>query len=160
MNIKHRNWILCAVACCLAGMASGSKLSKSVPSGWDENFAQAKVDAEKDGKLILGLSGNPASASLALHLIGLPFLRALGGREKKPLARTRAQLLTPINKDSPYGRLVRGRMELANGEVCFRSMDQQGNGALTSLLGCDMIADIPPDTPPLPAGTVIEAYIL
>ena len=116
--------------------------------------------AEKDGKVILGLSGNPASASLALHLIGLPFLRALGGREKKPLARTRAQLLTPINKDSPYGRLVRGRMELANGEVCFRSMDQQGNGALTSLLGCDMIADIPPDTPPLPAGTVIEAYIL
>lgn len=53
MNIKHRNWILCAVACCLAGMASGAKLSKSVPSGWDENFAQAKVDAEKDGKLIL-----------------------------------------------------------------------------------------------------------
>ncbi len=53
MNIKRRNWILCAVACCLAGAASGAKLSKSVPSGWDENFAQAKVDAEKDGKLIL-----------------------------------------------------------------------------------------------------------
>ena len=116
--------------------------------------------AEKDGKVILGLSGNPASASLGLHLIGLPFLRALCGEEKKPLARTKARLLTPIKKDSPYGRLVRGRMEFMDGEVCFRCMDHQGNGALSSLLGCDMIADIPPDTPPLPEGTVIEAYIL
>ena len=116
--------------------------------------------AEKDGKLILGLSGNPASASLGLFLLGLPFLRALGGREKKPLRRTKARLLTPIEKDSPYGRLVRGKMELVNGEVRFRSVDHQGNGALTSLLGCNMIADIPPDTPPLSAGTVIETYIL
>ena len=116
--------------------------------------------AEKDGKVILGLSGNPASASLGLHLIGLPFLRALCGQEKKPPDRTKARLLTPIEKDSPYGRLVRGRMELIRGEVCFRCMDHQGNGALTSLLGCDMIADIPPDTPPLPEGTMIDAYII
>ena len=116
--------------------------------------------AEKDGKLILGLSGNPASASLGLFLLGLPFLRALGGREKKPLRRTRARLMTPIEKDSPYGRLVRGKMELVDGEIRFRSVDHQGNGALTSLIACDMIADIPPDTLPLPAGTVIEAYIL
>ena len=116
--------------------------------------------AEKDGKLILGLSGNPASASLGLLLLGLPFLRALGGREKKPLRRTKARLMTPIEKDSPYGRLVRGKMELVDGEIRFRSVDHQGNGALTSLIACDMIADIPPDTPPLPVGTVIEAYIL
>ena len=116
--------------------------------------------AEREGKLILGLSGNPASASLGLFLLGLPFIRALCGQEKAPVPRTRARLLTPIEKDSPYGRLVRGRMELADGEVCFRCMDHQGNGALTSLLGCDMIADIPPDTPPLPAGTVIDAYVL
>ena len=116
--------------------------------------------AEKNGKLILGLSGNPASASLGLFLLGLPFLRALGGREKKPLRRTKARLAAPIEKDSPYGRLVRGRMELHDGEVFFRSVDHQGNGALTSLLGCNMIADIPPDTPPLSAGTVIETYIL
>ena len=116
--------------------------------------------AEKEGKLILGLSGNPASASLGLFLLGLPFIRALCGQEKKPVPRTRARLLTPIEKDSPYGRLVRGRMELVNGEVCFCGMDHQGNGALTSLLGCDLIADIPPDTPPLPAGAVIDAYVL
>ncbi|MBO4832260.1 MAG: molybdopterin molybdotransferase MoeA [Oscillospiraceae bacterium] len=116
--------------------------------------------AEKDGKVILGFSGNPASASLGLHIIGLPFLRALCGQEKRSPVRVKARLLTPIEKDSPYGRLVRGRMELEDGEVRFRCMDHQGNGALTSLLGCDMIADIPPHTPPLPEGAVIDAYIL
>ena len=116
--------------------------------------------AEKEDKLILGLSGNPASASLGLFLIGLPFIRALCGLEKTPPKRTKARLLTPIEKDSPFGRLVRGRMELVDGEVCFRSVDSQGNGALTSLMGCDLIADIPPDTPPLPAGTLIDAYSL
>ena len=34
----------------------------------------------------------------------------------------------------------------------------QGNGALTSLLGCDLIGTLPPDTPPLPAGAAIDAW--
>ena len=53
MNCKRKYLVLCACACSLIGMAFGAKLSKSVPSGWDENFAQAQKDAEKNGKLIL-----------------------------------------------------------------------------------------------------------
>ena len=114
--------------------------------------------AEKKGKLILGLSGNPASASLALHIIGIPFLKKLGGQPERAPERIQVTLLDPIRKDSPYGRLVRGRMVIQQGQVCFRSVDTQGNGALTSLLGCDLIADIPMGTPPLPAGAVVDAY--
>lgn len=114
--------------------------------------------AEKDGKLILGLSGNPASASLALHIIGIPYIKALGGQSAKAPERIKARLLEPIQKDSPHGRLVRGRMVIREGEVCFSGVDSQGNGALSSLLGCDLVADIPPETPPLPAGTIIDAY--
>lgn len=116
--------------------------------------------AEKDGKLILGLSGNPASASLALHIIGMPFVKKLAGKEGKAPERIKAELLDPIKKDSPFGRLVRGKLVFKDGKTYFKSVDCQGNGALSSLLGCDLIADIPQNTPPLEAGTVIEAYYL
>jgi len=114
--------------------------------------------AEKDGKLILGLSGNPASASLGLHIIGIPFIKKLGGQPEQIPERVKVRLLTPIIKNSPHGRLVRGRLVIGNGEACFVSVDAQGNGALSSLLGCDLIADIPPETPPLAAGEIIDAY--
>ena len=116
--------------------------------------------AEKDGKLILGLSGNPASASLALHIIGMPFVRKLTGREAAAPVRIQVELMDPIKKDSPFGRLVRGKLVFKDGKTYFKSVDCQGNGALSSLLGCDLIADIPQNTPPLPAGSVVEAYYL
>lgn len=116
--------------------------------------------AQKGGKLILGLSGNPASASLALHLIGIPFLKKLGGQPEMPPSRIRVRLLTPVKKDSPNGRLVRGRLVYENGETCFASVDAQGNGALTSLLGCNLVADLPAGTPPLPVGTAVDAYLV
>lgn len=114
--------------------------------------------AAKKGKLILGLSGNPASASIALHLLGIPYLNKLQGMPEKAPERIQVELLDPITKDSPFGRLVRGRLVLKDGKTYFKSMDWQGNGALSSLLGCDLIADLPEGTPPLPAGTVVEAY--
>ena len=42
-----------ALSCCLAAMAFGAKLSQSVPKGWGEDFAAAKEEAKKDGKLLL-----------------------------------------------------------------------------------------------------------
>ena len=116
--------------------------------------------AEKGGKLILGLSGNPGSASLALHLMGIPFVKALSGRPAEPPERIRAELLEPIEKESPYGRLVRGALVLRDGRAFFLPVTSQGNGAISSLVGCDLIADIPPETPALPAGAMITAYHL
>ena len=114
--------------------------------------------AEKDGKLILGLSGNPASAALGLHLLGLPFVKKLAGRGLVRPQKIRVTLLGPIAKDSPNGRLIRGSLEIVDGIASFRPIDVQRNGALTSLLGCDLIGTLPPATPPLPAGAVIDAW--
>ena len=43
----------CAFACCVAAVAFGAKMSGSVPKGWSEDFAAAKEEAKKSGKLIL-----------------------------------------------------------------------------------------------------------
>ena len=52
MNIS-RKLTTCAIACCIAAVTFGAKLSKSVPKGWGENFAAAQEEAKKDGKLML-----------------------------------------------------------------------------------------------------------
>ena len=38
------------------------------------------IAAEKDGKLLLSLSGNPGAAVLGLLVLGLPYIRRLCGR--------------------------------------------------------------------------------
>lgn len=116
--------------------------------------------AEKNGKLILGLSGNPASAALGLQLLGLPFIRKLMGLEEVFPRRIKARVLTPYQKESPYGRLIRGRLVIVDGAACFEALPSQGNGAITSLLRCDLIADIPPNTAAIPAGAMVDAYWL
>ncbi|MDD4715703.1 MAG: molybdopterin molybdotransferase MoeA [Oscillospiraceae bacterium] len=116
--------------------------------------------AEKNGKLILGLSGNPASAALGMQLLGLPFLRKLAGLEIVLPRRIQATMLRSYEKESPYGRLIRGRLVIVDGIACFDPLPSQGNGAVTSLLNCDLIADIPRNTAAIAKGTVVEAYWL
>lgn len=116
--------------------------------------------AVKDDKLILGLSGNPASAALGLHLIGLPFIRRLAGRRNIFPPLMQVTLLKPINKKSPHGRLVRGTLVLRDGKTYFKPMASQANGALSSLYGWDTLVTLPPDTPPLPAGAIVDGYWL
>ena len=112
------------------------------------------------GKLILGLSGNPASAAIGLHLLGLPVVRIMAGCTAVYPMVVETRLLEPIRKDSRHGRLVRGRLVIENGRICFLPMSAEGHGAISSLIGCDMIASIPPGTPPLPAGETISAFWL
>jgi molybdopterin molybdotransferase len=64
----------------------------------------------------------------------------------------------PINKPSPKTRIVRGRLEVENGQALFSENEGQENGAVLSLVGCDLLAEIPAGSPPLPAGTMVRAF--
>ena len=116
--------------------------------------------AMSGGKIILGLSGNPASAVLGLNLLGLPFLRLLSGQADVYPKLVKTRLIKPILKDSQHGRLVRGRLTSEEGLMCFAPISSEGHGAVSSIIGCDMIASIPPGTPPLSAGETIDAFWL
>ncbi|MEG1537030.1 MAG: molybdopterin molybdotransferase MoeA [Clostridiales bacterium] len=118
------------------------------------------VAASKQQKLILGLSGNPGSAALGLQLLGLPFLRRLTGADALFPQQIKAILSCDYPKPSPFGRLIRGRLLPTDGKICFLPSATQGYGAVSSLLDSDMIAVIPIDSPPLTAGTIVDAYWL
>jgi molybdopterin molybdotransferase len=67
-------------------------------------------------------------------------------------------LKEPLSKASPKRRLLRGRLELRDGKAYFAENEGQGNGAVFSLVDCDLIGEIDAGSMPLPAGTVIKAY--
>ncbi|NLT13066.1 MAG: molybdopterin molybdotransferase MoeA [Clostridiales bacterium] len=114
--------------------------------------------AVKDGKMILGLSGNPGAAVLGLFRIARPYIRKLCGRTDLNPYAIDVFLKEPLKKSSPKRRLLRGRLEYSGGKAYFAENEGQGNGTVYSLLGCDLLGEIEAGSPPLPEGTMIKAY--
>ena len=120
----------------------------------------AVMAAIKDGKVILGLSGNPAAAVIGLLRIAAPYIKKLCGRTDCFLPVISVALKEPFKKGSDKMRILRGRMEIADSRVFFTESIGQGSETVSSLAGCDLLGEIPIGSPPLPAGTVIKAYRL
>jgi molybdopterin molybdotransferase len=120
----------------------------------------AIIAAVKDGKVILSLSGNPGAAVLGLLRIALPYIKKRCGHTVLETPVVRVALKEPLTKASPKLRLVRGRLEIQDGTAYFAENEGQGNGAVSSLVGCDLLGEIEAGSPPLPAGTLIKAYRL
>ena len=120
----------------------------------------AMMVAVKDGKVILGLSGNPAAAVLGLLRIAMPYIKKLCGRTDCFYPEIRVALREPYKKSSPKLRVLRGRLEIIDSHAFFAESGGQGSEDMSSFAGCDILGEIPMGSPPLPAGTVIKAYRL
>jgi molybdopterin molybdotransferase len=120
----------------------------------------ACVYGHKNGRLIFGLSGNPVSAMTNFYAVALPCLRRARGLSDFLPRRTRVTLADSFGKKSPNTRLICGRLDISDGTVRMRASLAQGNAMLRTLVGCDVMAVIPAGSPPLPAGTVLDAYSL
>lgn len=114
----------------------------------------------RGGKLVCGLSGNPASAMINFYAVVLPALRKMMGWAEPRLTEITVSLGTGFGKKSPKTRLIRGRLRLENGEVIMDVSREQGNGVLHSLVGCDVLAEIPAGSDRLPAGTHLSAWLI
>jgi len=112
------------------------------------------------GKPVLALSGNPGAAVLGLLRLGLPFLRKLSGRTDFEPETCEVYLRKEMKKDNPRLRLVRGYLEIEDGKAWFVENEGQGGGDISSLLHCDLLCEIPENSPPLPAGSLVKAYRL
>ena len=110
-------------------------------------------------RLILGLSGNPASSLTNFCACALPAIRRLCGRAEplpQPIA---ARLLRGFKKKSPATRFLRGRLVLTDG-VGFDASADQGNVVLSSTIGCDAFLLIPAGSGPVEAGTELKGFVL
>ena len=114
--------------------------------------------AQRGDKLLLGLSGNPASAMTCYYAVVLPVLRRLRGEREVLPPLVRLPLGEDFRKKSPQPRLVRGKVAAREGELAFYPAGKQGNGALHSLAGCNAMAEIKPGAGPLSAGAPVDVF--
>ncbi len=114
----------------------------------------------RGGKLICGLSGNPASALTNFYAVVLPAIRKLQGIRAPLLTELTVTLKEDFPKKSPKTRLIRGTLDLTDGTARMMVDRGQGNGVLHSLIGCNLLAEIPAGSPRLPSGTRLRAYLI
>lgn len=114
----------------------------------------------KDGKMVLGLSGNPAAALTNLYVIVLPAIRKLCGQQKTLPDEITVTLTSGFGKKAKNPRFLHGTLDLSGGEVKMRLPQAQGNVVISSMIGCDVMAVVPAGTEALQAGTQLKGFVL
>jgi molybdopterin molybdotransferase len=111
------------------------------------------------GGLVFGLPGNPVSAMVTFLLFARPAIRAmLGTADKRP--RATAILASEHPALPARTQLVRCRLELGDDGWHAHPTGAQGSHVLTSMLGADALAILPPADHPYPAGSPVEIELL
>lgn len=115
------------------------------------------VGRAKNGALVLGLPGNPASASLTFLLFGVPVLRALQG-DRAPLPRpTRLRVEGKLARTPGRTEFARAKLEQTEtGETIARLMPNQASGAVTSFAQAEALVVFPADRGPYAGGEVLD----
>jgi molybdopterin molybdotransferase len=110
---------------------------------------------------VLGLPGNPASASLTFLLFGVPLLRALQGDASPLPPRLPAVLRTTRAREPGREEFVRARLEvLHRGELAVRPLPNQSSGAVTSFAEADALAVLPAERGTIEEGSLVDVIRL
>ncbi len=110
----------------------------------------------RQGTPILSLSGNPFAAAATFELLGRPLLSALSGEPGLCMERREAVLDSSFPKASPGRRFLRGTYR--DGHVTLPG--EHASGLLSSLVGCNCLADIPAGSGPLEPGMTVSVHLM
>ena len=128
--------------------------------GVDLKPGMACAYAVKDGKLLCGLSGNPASSLTNFYMLALPALRALCGLAEPVPPEITLTLADAFPKGSYGTRILRGTLDMRDGTARLRLPKSQGNAVISSAVGCDALAVVPAGSGPLEAGTKLKGFLI
>ncbi len=112
------------------------------------------------GKLICGLSGNPASSITNYYAVALPAFRKLCGLREYEIREFPITLTERFGKRSPSNRLLRGFLTFEDGTAKMHLSKGQGNVMISGLIGCNAAALIPAGSGPIEAGAVLQGFLL
>ena len=110
----------------------------------------------RGGTLVFGLPGNPVSAVVTFSLFVAPALAALLGTAAPRPPDSAAVLAADVQRNPSREQAVRVRLTRADGALSATPTGRQDSHIVTSLLGADALALIPPGETPCPAGTRVE----
>jgi molybdopterin molybdotransferase len=111
-----------------------------------------------DGRLVFALPGNPVSALIAFRLFALPALDALLGRVRSERTTT---AIADAELPGARGRtaIVRCRADLRADGWHVTPTGAQGSHVLTSMLGVDALALVPPERAAVAAGEAVDVEL-
>lgn len=120
--------------------------------GIDVKPGMPTLFAEKDGLLLLGLSGNPFSAAVPFELLLRPMLAKMTQDASIAPRRETMQAANMFSKSSRIRRFLRAYSR--DGQVFMPT--EQSNGQMRSMIGCNCLIDVPAGSSEIPEGTQVE----
>ncbi|MBL8770884.1 MAG: molybdopterin molybdotransferase MoeA [Phenylobacterium sp.] len=112
-----------------------------------------------DGRRLLGLPGNPASALVCAELFLRPLLRAYAGADPTPPTLS-ARLARPLPANGSREHWMRARLAHADGGVTIEAFPDQDSSLIGVFNASNALLRRPADAPALSAGDVVEALPL
>ena len=109
---------------------------------------------------VLGLPGNPASASLTFLLFGVPLLRALQGDREPVAPRHLATVRGSITRKAGREEFLRARIEWVSGELVATLLPNQASGAVTSFAEAEALVVLPAEREGVRDGERLEAIVI
>lgn len=116
--------------------------------------------ARYEEKLMFGLSGNPAAASITFEKFVRPTILRLMGKTKYNLMKVKSTLESEFTKVSNQNRYVRAITYYKDGEFFTKLPSKHSSGILSSLSGTNSLFYIKAGTGPYENGDKIEVEML
>ncbi len=112
-----------------------------------------------DGRRLLGLPGNPASALVCAELFLKPILDAFQGAQPGPTLR-QARLSTALSANGPREHWMRARLEHRGAELWVEPYRDQDSSLVTVFAAADALLKRPPGAPAAAEGGLVEVLPL
>jgi molybdopterin molybdotransferase len=113
-----------------------------------------------DGRLALGLAGNPASALVGAELFLRSILLAMQGAEAQPRFET-ARTTVALTGSGPRERYLRARLQPGDdGVLEVRPFLEEDSSLVSIFARADALLRLPAGAPPTPAGGVVQVLRL
>jgi molybdopterin molybdotransferase len=113
-----------------------------------------------DGRHVLGLPGNPASALVCAELFLHPLMLAMQGADPA-LTLTQVRAAAPFPANGPREHWMRARITSAgDGALQAEAFADQDSSLVSVFASADALVRRPAGAPPLAAGALIEALVL
>ena len=112
-----------------------------------------------DGRRMLGLPGNPASAFVCAELFLRPILAAYQG-DPAPFATITARATTPLAANGPREHWMRAKLTHQDGAISVQPYGDQDSSLVTVFAAADALLRRPPGAPAVEAGGLVEVLPL
>lgn len=114
--------------------------------------------AVKEKKLFFSLSGNPAAAMVTFELLVRPALRKLAGLSLFTEDGFMVKMAGGFGKSGRQRRFLRAKIIFRDGEVWAHPHIVQGSSVLLSMLGSQLLIDVPAGHGVVKEGEYLRAH--